>query len=162
MAREVAAGAESVRGSRVILKRVQKVSSDDLLSSAGLAVGSPVYTGSMAAPVKAFFEDWHFRFDFFPSWKMRDKVGAAFATGGHGAGGRELTLLSILAAMLHHRMVVISGESPIGASAATEAKPMPVDGGELCEAFSLGRRLAEVSGRMQRSLLPAEDTPAAA
>lgn len=150
MAQKVAAGARNVAGTEVVLKKVQEVEAEDLLAADGLIVGSPVYTGSMAAPVKTFFEDWHFRFDFYPSWKMRDKVGGAFATGGHGAGGREMTILSILTAMLHHRMVVLSGESPVGASAATEAKAVAVDESELAEAFDLGRRVAEVAWVVKR------------
>jgi NAD(P)H dehydrogenase (quinone) len=150
MAQEVAAGARTVAGTEVALKRVETVEAADLLAADGLVVGSPVYSGTMAAPVKVFFEDWHFRFDFYPSRPLRNKVGAAFATGGHGAGGRELTILSILAAMLHHWMLVLSGESPVGASAATESKPIPVDAQELAEAHALGRRVAEVARIVRR------------
>jgi NAD(P)H dehydrogenase (quinone) len=150
MAQEVRSGAASVAGTATLLTSVEQVGAEELLAADGLIVGSPVYTGSMAAPVKAFFEDWHFRFDFYPSWKMRGKVGGAFATGGHGAGGRELTILSILAAMLHHRMLVLSGESPVGASAATEAKAVAVDENELAEAFALGQRVAEVAALVRR------------
>jgi NAD(P)H dehydrogenase (quinone) len=150
MAEEVAFGAQSVPGTRVQLERIEEVSATDLLEADGLAVGSPVYFGSMAAAVKTFFEDWQFRFDFFPSRPLRDKVGAVFATGGQGAGGRELAMLGMLAAMLHQWMIVLSGESPIGASAATECKPIPLDEQELAEARALGRRLAEVAGTLRR------------
>lgn len=60
---------------------VGEVVREDLLASDGLAVGSPVHTGSMAVPVKQFFDNWHLRFNFYPSRPMRGRVGAAFAGG---------------------------------------------------------------------------------
>ncbi len=150
LAEEVGAGAAGVACTQVKLKRVEEVAAADLLEADGLAVGSPVYFGSMASAVKSFFEDWQFRFDFYPTRPLRDKVGAVFATGGQGAGGRELAMLGMLAAMLHQWMIVLSGESPIGASAATECKPVPVDERELAEARALGRRLAEVAATVRR------------
>jgi NAD(P)H dehydrogenase (quinone) len=145
LAREVAAGAGSLAGTEVALKRIEAVEAADLLQADGIIVGSPVYFGTIAAAVKAFFEDWQFRFDFYPSRPLRDKVGAVFATGGQSAGGRELAMLGMLAAMLHQWMLIVSGESPIGASAATESKPIPIDEHELAEAHALGRRVAEVA-----------------
>jgi hypothetical protein len=59
-------------------------------------------------------------------------------------------MLGMLAAMLHQWMVVLSGESPIGASAATEIKPVAVDHAELAEASALGRRVAEVARVLRR------------
>jgi len=150
MAEEVAVGARSVAGAEVVLKRIEEVQAQDLLDADGIAIGSPVYFGTMAAAVKAFFEDWQFRFDFYPSRPLRDKVGAVFVTGGQSAGGRELAMIGMLAAMLHQWMLVLSGESPIGASAATEIKPIAVDQTELAEAHALGRRLADVAKAMRQ------------
>jgi NAD(P)H dehydrogenase (quinone) len=149
LAQAVAAGVRSVEGVRVSVKRVHEVSKEELLACDGLIVVSPVHSGSMAVSVKQVFDDWQFRFDFHPSRPLRDRVGGAFAAGGHGAGGRELTMLSILAAMLQHRMIVASGESPIGASAATEAKPEAIDAQELAEAHALGGRVAQVAMRVR-------------
>jgi NAD(P)H dehydrogenase (quinone) len=159
LAREVVAGARAVPNTEVTLRRVEEVTREDLLASDGLIVGSPVHSGSMAVPVKQFLDDWHFRFDFYPSRPMRDRVGAAFAAGGQGDGGRELTMLGILAAMLHHRMVVISGESAIGASAATEEDAVDLDERELQSARALGQRVAELAGALRPGRLPASSHP---
>ena len=156
LAREVATGAGSVQDANVVLKRIEDVEAADLLAADGIIIGSPVYFGSMAAAVKSFFEDWQFRFDFYPSRPLRDKVGAVFATGGQSAGGRELAMIGMLAAMLHQWMLVLSGESPIGASAATESKPIPIDASELAEARALGRRVAEVA-RIVKSGVRSQD-----
>jgi NAD(P)H dehydrogenase (quinone) len=150
MAEEIVLGARSVAGVEVVLKRIEVVQAQDLLDADGIVVGSPVYFGTMAAAVKTFFEDWQFRFDFYPGRPLRDKVGAVFAAGGQSAGGRELAMFGMLAAMLHQWMLVVSGESPIGASAATEIKPTAVDQTELAEAHALGRRVAEVARIVRR------------
>lgn len=155
LASEVVAGARVVPHTEVTLRRVEEVTREELLASDGLVVGSPVHTGSMAVPVKQFFDDWHLRFDFYPSRPLRDRVGAAFAAGGQGDGGRELTMLGILAAMLHHRMVVISGESAIGASAATEESPVELDEREIQSARALGQRVAELAAALRAGRLAA-------
>lgn len=39
---------------------------------------------------------------------MKDKIGAAFVTGGNVSSGKEVALLTIIAAMLGNRMIVVS------------------------------------------------------
>ena len=107
MAKGVAEGAKTVEGTIVILKRVERVTAEDLFAADALVVGSPVYWANMAGPVKVFFDDWQLRFGVFPEFKMRDKVGAAFATGGQVSGGKEVPMLTILAAMLGKQMIVV-------------------------------------------------------
>ena len=145
MAEEVAAGGAEVAETLLTLKTVADVTAEDLLQADGIVIGSPVYFGTLSAAVKSFIEDWQFQFDFYPSYPLRDKVGAAFATGGQQSGGQELAMLSILSAMLHQRMIVISGESPLGASAETECKDEPLTKAELTEARALGRRVAQLA-----------------
>ncbi|HZS11648.1 MAG TPA: NAD(P)H-dependent oxidoreductase [Nitrospirales bacterium] len=145
MARGVADGAAGVPGTRVILKRVAEVAADDLFGADGVIVGSPVYWSNMAGEVKSFFDDWQFKFGVFPDFKMRDKVGAAFATGGQVSSGKELTMLSILAAMLGNQMIVVGGGGAFGASATTEGDSPGIDEKELAQAKTLGRRVAEVA-----------------
>ena len=145
MADAVAEGARSVPGTQVLVKRVGQVTADDLFSSDAIVVGSPVYWSNMAGEVKAFLDNWQFKFGVFPDFKMRDKVGAAFATGGQISSGKELTMLTILAAMLGNQMVVVSGGGAFGASATTEGESPGIDAKELADARNLGRRVAEVT-----------------
>src|SRR5437870_6369327 len=150
MARAVVDGARSVPGARVVLKRVGEVTKEDLFSADALIVGSPVYWSNMAGQVKTFFDDWQLKFGVFPEFKMRDKVGAAFTTGGQAASGKELTMLTILAAMLGNQMIVVSGGGAFGASATSEGDSPGIDDKELTGARELGRRVAEVTGRVKR------------
>lgn len=145
LAQAVTAGALTVDGVEAVMKRVGEVTREDLLECDGLAIGSPVHSGMVSVPVKQFFDDWQFRFDFYPSRLMDGRVGAVFAAGGQAAGGREAVMTMLILAMLHHRMLVVSGGGALGASAMTENKPVPIDASELAEAGALGQRLAEMA-----------------
>ncbi len=150
MARGVVEGARSLPGTVVMLKRVGDVVADDLFSADAVVVGSPVYWSNMAGDVKKFFDDWQLKFGVYPEFKMRDKVGAAFATGGQVSSGKELTMLTILAAMLGNQMIVVSGGGAFGASATTEGDSPGIDGKELASARDLGTRVAEVAWMVKR------------
>lgn len=145
MAEAVMEGAKSVAGTEVVLKRVGQVTAEDLFSSDAVVVGSPVYWSNMAGEVKTFFDNWQFKFGVFPEFKMKNKVGAAFATGGQLSSGKEVTMLTILAAMLGNQMIVVSGGGAFGASATTEGDSPGIDNKELADARTLGQRVAEVT-----------------
>lgn len=151
MAEAVAEGAKNVPGTTVVMKRVGQVTADDLFSSDAVVVGSPVYWSNMSGEVKTFFDNWQFKFGVFPEWKMKNKVGAAFATGGQVSSGKEVTMLTILAAMLGNQMIVVSGGGAFGASATTEGDSPGIDSRELADAKSLGRRVAEVATLLRQA-----------
>lgn len=151
MAEAVVEGAKSVPGTIVVLKRVGQVTAEDLFSSDAVIVGSPVYWSNMSGEVKTFFDNWQFKFGVFPDFKMKNKVGAAFATGGQISSGKEVTLLTILAAMLGNQMIVVSGGGAFGASATTEGDSPGVDKKELVDAKALGQRVADVAKLIRRA-----------
>ena len=150
MAQGVVEGARSLPGTRVVLKRVGEVAAGDLFSADAVVVGSPVYWSNMSGDVKKFFDDWQLKFGVYPEFKMRNKVGAAFATGGQVASGKEVTMLTILAAMLGNQMIVVSGGGAFGASATTEGDSPGIDDRELASARELGKRVAEVTWAVKR------------
>ncbi len=150
MAKSVVAGAQSIPHTQVILKKVGEVTADILFGSDALIVGSPVYWSNMAGEVKQFFDRWQFEFGVFPEFKMRNKVGAAFTTGGQVSSGKEVTMLTILAAMLGNQMIVVSDGGAFGASATTEGDSPGINAQEKAEAFALGKRVAEVAWQLKR------------
>ncbi|MDH3769390.1 MAG: flavodoxin family protein [Nitrospirota bacterium] len=154
MARSVVAGAQAVPGTRVLLQKVGEVTADLLFSSDALVVGSPVYWSNMSGEVKTFFDRWQFEFGVFPEFKMRNKVGAAFATGGQVSSGKEVTMLTILAAMLGNQMIVVSDGGAFGASATTEGDSPGINEQEKVDARALGKRVAEVARMLKRGQLP--------
>jgi NAD(P)H dehydrogenase (quinone) len=154
MAQAVGEGAKGVPGAQVTLKKVGLVTGEELLGADAVVIGSPVYWSNMAGEVKTFIDNWQFKFGVFPEFKLKNKVGAAFATGGQVSSGKELTMLSILAAMLGNQMIVVSGGGAFGASATTEGNSPGIDEQELGRARELGRRVAEVAGIVVHSARP--------
>jgi len=150
MAQGAADGAKAVPGTSVVLKRVGEVTGDDLVSSDAVVVGSPVYFGNMSGEVKTFLDNWLLKFGLWQDRKMRNKVGGAFATGGAVSNGKEVTMLTILGAMLINQMIVVSGGGGFGASATTGPDSPGIDEKEVAEARALGKRVAEVAAVVKR------------
>jgi len=154
MARSVLAGAQVIPGTRVLLYKVEEVTEEILFSSDAVIVGSPVYWSNMSGEVKTFFDRWQFEFGVFPEFKMRNKVGAAFATGGQVSSGKEVTMLTILAAMLGNQMIIVSGGGAFGASATTEGDSPGINEQEKGDARALGKRVAEVTWMLKHGAVP--------
>lgn len=154
MAEGVAEGAKAVQGTSVLLKKVGDVVAGDLSGSDAVIVGSPVYFANMSGEVKTFLDNWSLKFGLFQDRKMRNKVGAAFATGAAVSAGKEFTILGILAAMLNNQMIVVSGGGGFGASATTGPDSPGIDEKELASARDLGRRVAEIAAVVKRGSSP--------
>jgi NAD(P)H dehydrogenase (quinone) len=150
MAQGVAEGAKAVSGTSVVLKRVGEATADDLLSCDAVIVGSPVYFGNMSGEVKTFFDNWNLKFRLSQERRMSNKVGGAFATGASISNGKEVTMLTILGAMLVNQMIVVSGGGGFGASATTGPTSQGIDDKELADARDLGKRVAEVASVIKR------------
>jgi len=131
MAQGVAEGAKTVSGTSVVLKRVGEVAADDLLSSDAVIVGSPVYFGNMSGEVKTFFDNWNLKFRLSQERRIGNKVGGAFATGASISSGKEITILTIVGAMLLNQMIVVSGGGGVSASASTGPTSPGIDDKEL-------------------------------
>jgi NAD(P)H dehydrogenase (quinone) len=126
--------------------------------------GGPSYFGSMASPLKRFFEDcataesavldrtrpWH-------HYLFRDKAGAAFTSSATPHGGNEQTLHSILTLLMHLGMVVVTpGQrgpileqptAPYGATAITGPEGQRgLSEQEIAEGRFLGQRVATIAG----------------
>lgn len=137
MAQAVVRGATQVEGVEVDLKQVGQVKAADWLDYDALIVGSPTYYGTMAAELKALFDEsvaFH--------GKMEGKVGAAFASSANIGGGNETTILDILNAMLIHGMV-IQGSSQGGHYGPVAIGDMDARAREEC--VNLGRRVATLA-----------------
>jgi len=146
MAKAVAEGAKKNSQVEVTLKKVAEVKCSELLATDALVVGSPVYWSNMAGEVKSFFDRFSTDCGVLPpAFQMRDKVGGAFVTGGETSSGKEIALMTIVAAMLGNRMIVVSEGQALGAAATTGDGKLPVSEKELDEARRLGERVAQVT-----------------
>ena len=137
------------------------VNHQDLIDCDGLAFGSPVRFGNMAAEAKAFWDNTS------TQWlrgDLIDKPGGVFTSSGSMHGGNEATLLSMSLPLLHHGMLLTgipysepelhqtqSGGSPYGPSHVSghhSDNKLSVDEQRLAIAF--GKRLATLSGQLKQ------------
>jgi len=146
MAQAVEEGAKSVSGVQVLLLPIEKVSNQELLEADAIVVGSPVYNANVAPEVQQFINSWPFE-----GRPLKNKLGAAFVTGGGISIGEELVQLNLLHSMLIQGMLVLGGaetEAAFGASAITGEVPFQT--GKVEEQFlvkgrGLGKRVAEMA-----------------
>lgn len=150
MAQSVAEGAKAISGAKIVLKRVGEVAAEDLVSSDAVIVGTPVYFGNMSGEVKTFFDNWNLKFRLSQERRMANKVGGAFATGASISSGKELTILSIIGAMLLNQMIIVSGGGGFSATATTGPTSPGIDDKEVAEAQDLGKRVAEIAAAIKR------------
>ena len=141
LAKNIAAGVEA-GGAEAVIKTTADVTKEDFLDAAGVIAGSPVYFGVMAADLKRIFDEF-----VSTRRKMENKVGAAFATGGHHTGGKETTMMSILQCMLIYGMVIVgdpmdaSGHYGVGCVGAP-------DDAAGSDGFKLGKRVADLCAKL--------------
>jgi NAD(P)H dehydrogenase (quinone) len=155
MAAGAATGARRVPGAVTVVKKVDEVSQADLEAADAIVLGSPTYYGNIPGRMKAVIDDW--------SWKMNvdftDKVGAAFATGGGPAGGKEHVVVSLLLFMVSNRMVVAgplyrnektgSIWAELGAAAMTGPLDPGISADELDAAQRVGERAAGLAKKLK-------------
>jgi len=154
MAQGVAVGVKRVPGAVAVVKRVEKVTKEDLEAADAIILGCPTYFANIPGKMKVAIDDW--------SWKMKvdftDKVGGAFATGSGQVGGKEHVVVSLLLFMVNVRMVVAGplyqdaeGDdkwAEAGAAAMTGPLDPGVGAGELDAAGRLGERIARLAKKL--------------
>ena len=177
LAREIQKGALSVKKCETKLRTVPPIHTNDennrnpdastpfvtkteLKNCDGLALGSPTRFGTIAAPMKVFFEQTS---DIWLSGNLIDKPAVVFTSTSSLHGGQEATLLSMTVPLLHHGMIILgipyshnalmdtkTGGTPYGAShlaGSENANPLSKD--EKISANALGRRLANAALRLK-------------
>jgi NAD(P)H dehydrogenase (quinone) len=180
LAERIALGIESVPGMQARLRTVPRVSTVceasepeipssgapyveacDLAECIGLALGSPVRFGNMAAPMKYFWDGT------IAEWQNATLVGkpaCVFTSSSSQHGGNEATLLSMMLPLLHHGLLVMglpysepelssttTGGTPYGASHVAGSMGDPIlSDAENRLAFAQGKRLAFLAQKLCR------------
>ncbi len=124
MAKAVAAGAASVAGTEVDIKRVPELVPDAVAERSGykldqeapeaqiseladydaIVIGTPTRFGNMAAQMKQFLDQAG---GLWAEDRLVGKVGAVFTSTATQHGGHESTILSVHTVLLHFGMVVV-------------------------------------------------------
>ncbi len=142
LANLIAEGVRTVDGVNCVVKSAEAVTADDFVAASGIIAGSPVYFGTMAAPLKDVFDR-----NVTVRQHMADKVGAAFATSGGQSGGKETTILSIIQAMLIYGMLIAGDPLEASGHYGVSCVGAPDDFSDL-DATSLGKRVASLVKRL--------------
>ena len=150
MAKAIAKGAAINDNIAIIVKTIEQTTKDDLLHADAIILGSPVYNANPSSDVLKFIESWPFAGN-----PLKNKIGAAFVTGGGISSGEELVQVSILHAMLVFGMVVVGGDdwtAPFGAAAITNEAPFDTQMNDafLLKGQNLGKRVANTVLRWQK------------
>lgn len=172
LARAIARGIESVEGCEALLRTVPELESEresqtdaiatlaELKACDGLAMGSPVWFGNMAAPLKHF---WDQTTSLWLSGSLIDKPACVFTSSSSMHGGQESTAMSMMLPLLHHGMMLMgipysepklhsttTGGTPYGAShVANDSVQLSDD--EYALATALGQRLAFTASKLKRA-----------
>ncbi len=174
LARHIGRGIEQVSGCEAVLRTVAEigtndlqqsnldpiVSHDDLKQCIGLAMGSPVRFGNMAAPLKHFIDSTS---QEWLSGTLIDKPACVFTSSSSMHGGQETTLQSMMLPLLHHGMLIVGipyseptlhttqhGGTPYGASHLNTGTNKQLHSDEIELAQALGKRLALTAMQLQR------------
>jgi NAD(P)H dehydrogenase (quinone) len=175
LARHIARGIESIDNcvAKICtvneLNRAQTLSHDDPIATLedlqhcdGLAMGSPVHFGNMAAPLKHFIDQTT------PLWLNGTLIGkpaCVFSSGSSLHGGQETTLQTMMLPLLHHGMLILglpyseaalhttqTGGSPYGATHFNNTNQnMALSLEEKNLAFHQGKRLANIAKKLNQS-----------
>ena len=90
-------------GASALVRTVEDVRWDEMLSAKGVIVGTPVRFGDVDWQIKRLFDVTAYQ--DYPG-PLSGKVGGAFTGGGRPGGGAELALLSMIHILLNHGMVI--------------------------------------------------------
>jgi len=111
----------------------------------GIVLGSPVYFGLPASEIKRFIDD-----SISVRGQLENKIGAAFVSSGHRAGGRETTIMALLQAFIVHGMVVCGDPISSGGHFGAVSQGTP-DDQSAQECTNLAKKVVMLASKMQSS-----------
>ncbi len=137
------------------------VTNADLVECIGLALGSPVRFGNMAANMKYFWDSTT------PQWlagSLVAKPACVFTSSSSLHGGQEACLLAMMLPLLHHGMCIVglpytnpqllttkSGGTPYGVShTAGVNSDLPISAEEKALAIAQGKHLAMMALKLSK------------
>ncbi|MEW6696333.1 MAG: flavodoxin family protein [Bacillota bacterium] len=118
---------------------------EQIKSADGIILGSPVYFGTVASPLKLL---WDKSRALRKEKALIDVVGAALSVGASRFGGQETTVRALQDIMLVHGMTIVGDgtfEDGAGHQGANAQRPAASDPQGAKRSRILGRRVAEVA-----------------
>ena len=152
---------DRMRNAQICQKAVPVVRVEALFGYDALLFGSPAWHGTMAGPMKHFFDKTGMLWE---KGALEGKMAGVFTCCLAGHGGQEQALLSMMITLLHLGMIVaglprslaaVTGRtvaSPYGVSAVLGPDPrQPINPADLESAKALGRRVTRLAGGRARA-----------
>ncbi len=134
------------------------VTKNDLISANGIAFGSPVRFGNMAAPLKHFIDSTS---NQWLAGELIGKPALVFTSGSMLHGGQETTLQSMMLPLLHHGMLIMglphslpalhttnTGGTPYGPTVINQNTKREISPEEKQLALEAGKRLAIIASQL--------------
>lgn len=146
MAYAVAEGAKEA-GAMVRILKAADARVEDLIEADAIILGSPTYFGSMSYRLKKLIDE-----SSQIRGKLKDKVGAVFTSSDAIDGGNEMTLFSMISAMLIHGMIIVGDPLETGGHFGVVSIREPT-GDKLNACKALGKRVVEVAQSMKQPLM---------
>ena len=141
MARSVAEGAEAASGVEVELRKVDDTRLEHLLEADGIILGTPTYFAQMSARMKQLIDE---SIEIYG--KLNDKVGGTFASAGVTGGGGETAVMSLILALLSHKMILVGDPAfTLGPLAIGNPEPEEL---ERCREY--GKRVAQIAKKLRQ------------
>jgi len=150
MAAAVREGAASVAGVEVLLRSVSEASTEDIVKSDGIVLGTPVHWGNLSAESKRFLDRVGEVLGKAGKTFGEGRTAGVFCTGGSVSNGQEMARLAAIAAFLDMRFLVIGGVNhdgfgSLGPQAVTGGSPPAVNDEDRAEARRFGERFARLT-----------------
>jgi len=153
LAQAIRAGAMSVPGIEVAVRKVTEFKPEEIVRYDGIVLGTPVHWANLSTETKRFLDNIGAAL-----WKAKatgdGRTAGAFCTGGGVAMGKDVARLSILSAFLTMRFMVIGGVDAdgfgtLGPEATTGSADPGVSEKELEEARRFGERFARLTRQIR-------------
>ncbi len=158
---EVIEAEEAVKSARAEQADVPVAKPDELADYDGIIVGTPTRFGNMCSQMRNF---WDQTGGLWMQGSLIGKPVGAFSSTGTLHGGQETTILASALTFIHHGMIFVgvpysepalstpqAGGSPYGPSHTAGNPPVnPVTDDEAAVCRAIGRRVAEVAGKLSR------------
>ena len=150
MAAAVKEGAASVTGVEIVLRKVDEVTSDEILKADGIVLGTPVEWGNLSAEAKRFLDRVGEVLGKAGATYGEGRTAAVFCTAGSPSNGQEMARMAAIAAFLAMRFVIVGGVNDegfgsLGPQAATAGKPPGVNDRDRADARRFGERFARLT-----------------
>jgi NAD(P)H dehydrogenase (quinone) len=154
MAAAVREGAATVAGVEIVLRKVAEVTADDIVKADGIVLGTPVEWGNLSAETKGFIDRVGEALGKAGATYGEGRTAAVFCTAGSPSNGQEMARMSVIAAFLAMRFVIVGGVNDegfgsLGPQAVTGGKPPGINDRDRAEARRFGERFARITRQLR-------------